>query len=181
MFSWIGPPFPLLLSHFPGQCTRFRWFLPPSKDSANRKLVQSGDESCQKVTTNWCQKGAKGPKRVGWAEPLWWDRCASASHFLRPGWAAPARCFGLFGISARAVVATTWQEHTIRYLQTTICPKSIRSRACPLITPSSPLSTPISDHFLNPLNYLRDDKVSSFPVFPSRTSSPLCALSGGPI
>ena len=84
MFSWIGPPFPLLLSHFPGQCTCFRWFLPPSKDSANRKLVQSGDESCQKVTTNWCQKGAKGPKRVRWAEPLWWDRCASASHFLRP-------------------------------------------------------------------------------------------------
>ena len=62
--------------------------------------------------------------------------------------AAPARCFGLFGISARAVVATTWQEPTIRYLQTTICPKSIRSSACPLIAPSSPLSTPISDHFL---------------------------------
>ena len=98
-----------------------------------------------------------------------------------PATACAARCFGLFGISARAVVATTWQEPTIRYLQTTICPKSIRSSACPLIAPSSPLSTPISDHFLNPLNYLRDDKVSSFPVFPSRTSSPLCALSGGPI
>ena len=89
-----------------------------------------------------------------------------------PATAWAARCFGLFGISARAVVATTWQEPTIRYLQTTICPKSIRSSACPLIAPSSPLSTPISDHFLNPLNYLRDDKVSSFPVFPSRTSSP---------
>ena len=59
-----------------------------------------------------------------------------------------ARCFGLFGISARAPVATTWHSPTIRYLQTTICPKSIRSSACPLITPSSPLSTPISDHFL---------------------------------
>ena len=65
-----------------------------------------------------------------------------------PPTAGAARCFGLFGISARAPVATTWHSPTIRYLQTTICPKSIHPRACPLITPSSPLSTPISDHFL---------------------------------
>ena len=65
--------------------------LPPVPEgqtrTANRKLVQNRDQSCQKVTTNWWQRGQKGTgqRRVVWADRCWLDRCVSASNFLPPG------------------------------------------------------------------------------------------------
>ena len=65
--------------------------LPPVREGQRRtgniKLVQNRDESCQKVTTNWWQRGQKGTgqRRVVWADRCWLDRCVSASNFLPPG------------------------------------------------------------------------------------------------
>ena len=144
---WDQNVFPLLLSHFPGQCTHFRWFLPPSKDSASKQEI--GAKWGRKLPKSDHKLVSKGGKRSK-EGPLGGTLLVGQvrQRIPLPPTAGAARCFGLFGISARAPVATTWHSPTIRYLQTTICPKSIRSCACPLITPSSPLSTPISDHFL---------------------------------
>ena len=128
--------------------------LPPVPEgqtrTANRKLVQNRDQSCQKVTTNWWQKGAKGHQAKEGGTAGGWT--GALEH--------PASCRQVFSLRLSSHLGTrrrtTWQSPTIRYLQTTICPKSICVRArvaplnYPLSQPPSSLSSPTTDHFLIP-------------------------------
>ena len=110
-----------------------------------------------------------------WAEPWWSDRCVSASRFLPPGALSLSQLPSRHApdTNRHLAIAHNPLPSNNHLSQIHLRPRAGSTLITLLSTPLGSLSSPTTDHFLIPRNYLRDDKVSPFPFFlPGNAPSP---------